>query len=283
MYQPKRRSAVRALASSEQRVSQLTTELSALEKERVEAIGTAESCAKTCVRLADMVQLLDKLALEKAGNGYEEAAKAVLQEKAAVKEILDKSTLRSQVNFGLAMKLAEKIGQRQDELVALLGSSRRGESTYGASTATSSKGVNSSSYESSNSAYQRPVADTRPPIRPKWMDDLEAAKQRLKEAESSAEGAQRRVCSTAEESISAALERLRRQKKEDIADTARRVRRDYEGDIAAAQQRLREQEAAMLEKVRRLVSCYKNGQSINEDELELAFFALERSIPRDRP
>lgn len=41
--------------------------------------ASAESCAKTCVRLADMVQLLQDLAMEKVQANEEEGAKVSLE------------------------------------------------------------------------------------------------------------------------------------------------------------------------------------------------------------
>ncbi|MEW5318306.1 MAG: hypothetical protein WDW38_009539 [Sanguina aurantia] len=73
---------------------------------------------ETCVRLADMVQLLQDLAIEKVQANEEEGAKAVLQEKASIQDILAKSEVRARNNYALAAKLAQKIGEKQNEMLA---------------------------------------------------------------------------------------------------------------------------------------------------------------------
>jgi hypothetical protein len=46
-------------------------------------LNAGESCAKTSVRLTDMVQMLEKLAMEKVTAGEDESAKAVLKARSA--------------------------------------------------------------------------------------------------------------------------------------------------------------------------------------------------------
>lgn len=50
-----------------------------LETERDEAVKTAEDCAKTAVKLEEMVRLLEKLALNKVAEDDDAGARQVLQ------------------------------------------------------------------------------------------------------------------------------------------------------------------------------------------------------------
>lgn len=77
---------------------------------------------------------------------------AFLQEKAAVSEILSKTSARAQTNFSLASKLAEKIGQQQSELMTLLGGPDGAASSSSSSTPSSSR---SATPQTSNSVYIR--------------------------------------------------------------------------------------------------------------------------------
>lgn len=77
----------------------------------------AESCAKTCVKLSEMSRLLDELALAKVKEGDEAGAKSVLQEREALKDIIDKSSSKATANYALAGKLAEKIGLVQNDIL----------------------------------------------------------------------------------------------------------------------------------------------------------------------
>lgn len=73
--------------------------------------AAAESCAKTCVKLTEMSRLLDELALAKDREGDAAGAKAVLQEREGLRDIIEKNSNKAQANFALAGKLAEKIGE----------------------------------------------------------------------------------------------------------------------------------------------------------------------------
>ncbi|MEW5301330.1 MAG: hypothetical protein WDW36_004195 [Sanguina aurantia] len=69
-------------------------------------------------REAAMLELLQDLAIEKVQANEEEGAKAVLQEKASIQDILAKSEVRARNNYALAAKLAQKIGEKQNEMLA---------------------------------------------------------------------------------------------------------------------------------------------------------------------
>jgi len=125
------------------KVTELTDKLRILETERDEAVKTAESSARTAVRLEDMSQLLERLALEKVQDGDEDAARQVLKEKAAVKEVLSRSQTRAQANFSLAARLAEKIGTHQAELMERLTPQQQQEQRRAASAAPSARGPRS--------------------------------------------------------------------------------------------------------------------------------------------
>ncbi|WIA14695.1 hypothetical protein OEZ85_003192 [Tetradesmus obliquus] len=116
---------------SEAAILKLTDSLRLLETERDEAVGTAESSARSAVKLEEMTRLLERLAMDKVAEGDDAGARQVLQEKAAVAEVLSRTSSRAQTNFALAAKLAEKIGQHQADLMDLLagGSSSSSSST----------------------------------------------------------------------------------------------------------------------------------------------------------
>lgn len=105
---------------SEAAILKLTDSLRLLETERDEAVGTAESSARSAVKLEEMTRLLERLAMDKVAEGDDAGARQVLQEKAAVAEVLSRTSSRAQTNFALAAKLAEKIGQHQADLMDLL-------------------------------------------------------------------------------------------------------------------------------------------------------------------
>lgn len=234
-------------------------ELRALEKERDEAIAIAESCARSAVKLTDVVRLLGELAERQVGEGEEEAARKTLIEKASAKEAQEKTSSKALANFALASKLANKIGamtgrapppppppsapqtrfrERQDE-------------------APPSPSYSDSTSDSSYSSYTFQ--------KPKWQESLEEAKERMKDVEGAAGrvGAAARV--SAESSIAAAQERLRRQ-----------GFMSSEEKIRDGQKRLREQDEQVMTHVKRILSRYRQGDRVTEEELEFAFQMLER-------
>ncbi len=57
-----------------------------------------------------------------------------------------------------------------------------------------------------------------------------------------------------------------------------RLRRTAEESLAQARERLRAQDAQILEYCRRIVSRYRRGEYVAEDELEFAFDQLEKRL-----
>ncbi|GLC52523.1 hypothetical protein PLESTB_000639100 [Pleodorina starrii] len=293
-------------ATAQKREAQLNVlrqELKALEDERDEAVRTAESCAKTCVRLTDMSKLLEDLALEKVRTGDEAGAKTVLQEKNSLREIIDKSNSKAQVNFALAGKLAALIGDKHNELVALLGDPNQQQqqqqgwgqeqassserpvygsgsswpeppspvSGYGSRGVTAAGGYGSGG---GGGGYQMP-----------WERSLVEARQRVRQAEAEAQRMGRLAAMSAEDSIAAARERLAQRgpqgpgdRTESILQARERLRRSAEESIAEARERLRAQDTQILEYCRRIVTRYRRGEYVSEDELEFAFEQLERRL-----
>lgn len=275
----------------------LRKELRGLEEERDEAVRVAESCAKTCVRLTDMQRLLEDLALEKVKAGDEAGARAVLQEKNSLREIIDKSNEKAQANFMLAGKLAAKIGDKHNDLVALLGQGQGQGGAAAAAPAPASPrgaawpeppGAGSSSYGgSSYGGYGGSTAGSAAGggYQMPWEKSIAEAQQRVRQAEAEANRMGRLAALGAEESIEAARERLRQRGAagggsgaESILEARARLRRSAEDSIAAARERLAKQDAALLEYCRRIVARYRRGEAVSEDELEFAFDQMERRL-----
>lgn len=279
-----------------------TNQLRLLEKERDEAISTAESCARTSVRLSEMVQLLEKRAGELVQAGSEEGAREVLKEKASVKSILEKSNERAQNNFALAAKLAEKIGHSQMELMQLLKESPQGgEQQAWQPTATAPPSAPPyTPYQAQAppaqpyTPYQAPPPPAQPytpyqtpqlpfqqdpfqkPFKEPWLEKLDEARERVRQAETA--GTMARY--TAEDSIAAARERLKQRQAETFAEARQRLAASAEESIAEAQTRLRLQEAEMLAYARRLVQRYRRGEYVSEEEMDAAFRALDSRFLR---
>ncbi|GFR41702.1 hypothetical protein Agub_g2451, partial [Astrephomene gubernaculifera] len=220
----------------EAQLESLRGELRALEEERDTAVRTAESCARTCVRLADMTQLLEDLALEKVKAGDEAGAKLVLQEKAALREIIEGSNSKAQTNFALAGKLAALIGSKHSQLLELMavgGQTPGAGAGAGAGTATSSSSSSSSSSWAAGPSYptngaggaggggsswpQPPTTSTSTSTtfsspgqqQLPWERSLRDAQERVRQAESEAAQLGRLAALSAEDGIAAARERLR--------------------------------------------------------------------------
>ncbi|KAI8463708.1 MAG: hypothetical protein J3K34DRAFT_136984 [Monoraphidium minutum] len=133
-----------------------------------------------------MVQLLDRLALEKIRDGDEEGARQVVTEKASTKDVLERTNARAQVNYQLASKLADKIGRVQLQLVQMLapGDAPRPSAAPAAAPPPAAAAPGPS-------APQQP-AGTEPqyaPRKPDWEASLEAARARLAAAEAAAPAA----------------------------------------------------------------------------------------------
>ncbi|GLI61869.1 hypothetical protein VaNZ11_004379 [Volvox africanus] len=266
----------------EAKLDLLRQELKALEDERDEAVRTAESCAKTCVRLTDMSKLLEDLAVEKIKAGDEAAAKLVLQEKNSLREIIDKSNTKAQANFALAGKLASLIGDKHHELVDFLGGSSQGLGEYTQDPGSASRpsswpdmpsSSSGTSLYGSSGGYQLP-----------WERSLVEAQQRVRQAEAEAQRMGKLAALSAEDSIAAARDRLAQlgasagSRSEGILQARERLRRTAEESIAEARERLRAQDAQILEYCRRIVARYRRGEYVSEDELEFAFDQLEKRL-----
>ncbi|KIZ00689.1 hypothetical protein MNEG_7277 [Monoraphidium neglectum] len=233
--------------NSAERVAQLTDELRVLETERDEAVKTAESCARTSVRLEEMIQLLERLALEKIKDGDEEGARQVLTEKASTREILERTNSRAQINYTLASKLADKIGSVQQRLVEQLGGASTGGSTaqpprqqqqqQQPSLQEERRPAQAAGGDVSSSGGGGDFASSYAPRRPAWESSLEEARARIKQAEEAAAAEGRRTAWQARETIEEARERLRRQ---------------------------------AVDSVQALMARYKRGEYVTEDELEWA-------------
>lgn len=257
-------------ATHESRINELSSQLKSLEGERDEALRTAESCAKTTVRLTDMVQLLEKLALEKVTQGDEAAAKQALKEKASVSELMEKSNVRAQNNFTLAAALANRIGIIQAELLELMqamtassstssgnfGTSRPASTTYSASIGArqdgdrsgdfgSTSGGASSSTSNSNSSTYRDGDRVAP-----WQQSLLDAQQRLREQQEREAAAAAAAAASpsydARPSWQRAIEDAQdvaRFREAEILERARALRQDAEASVIAARERLSQRAA----------------------------------------
>uniref|UniRef100_A0A7S3R7Z5 Uncharacterized protein n=1 Tax=Dunaliella tertiolecta TaxID=3047 RepID=A0A7S3R7Z5_DUNTE len=91
-------------------------ELRELEAERDEAVARAETCGKTSQKLENIIKLLEEMALQKIKNGDEDGARAVLVEKATVKEALASNAAKASANAMLVQKLAPIIAAKQQQL-----------------------------------------------------------------------------------------------------------------------------------------------------------------------
>lgn len=65
--------------ASDASVTNLTDQLRLLETERDDAVRKAEECARTAVKLEEMLRLLEQLALDKVQEGDDAGARKVLQ------------------------------------------------------------------------------------------------------------------------------------------------------------------------------------------------------------
>lgn len=68
-----------ASGSASTAASSIAQQLRELETERAEAISTAETCGRTHLKLEDMSEVLQKLALERVRTGDEDAARQLLK------------------------------------------------------------------------------------------------------------------------------------------------------------------------------------------------------------
>jgi len=255
-------------------VERVRNELKALEAERDQAVATAESSARTAMKLTEMVRLLDDLALEKVRGGDEEAAKQVLLEKTSTGEVLDKASAKSQANYALAAKLAQRIGEKQNELLELL---RMNPLAAGTSSTNSTNSSSTSSSSTSSNRSSSGSGSGRPYAAP-WEKSLEEARERIRTAEKDTASSVRVARKGAEESVAAALTRLRAKdaERESLGQARDRLKRNAEESIAEAQERLRQQDAEVLAYVRRVMGRYRRGEYVSEDELEFAFMQLEK-------
>ncbi|GBF91661.1 hypothetical protein Rsub_03965 [Raphidocelis subcapitata] len=251
-------------------VQRLTDELRILETERDEAVKTAEQCARTSVKLEEMVQLLDNLALEKMKEDDEAGARAVLHEKASTRDVLDRTNARAQTHYQLASKLAEKIGLVQAQLVELLTPGGGAAAAASSSSGGASAGGPAAAAAPKEAAPE-PAAPPAPepegsapgtsfygagaygaggygaggygagggdggawgytPKRPAWQASIEAARERIKSAEAVAAAA---AAAAVAEGQAAAW-----QARESIDQARDRLRRQAAEGVAEAQQRVR--------------------------------------------
>ncbi|KAF8054895.1 hypothetical protein HT031_006894 [Scenedesmus sp. PABB004] len=282
--------------ASDTRILALTDGLRLLEAERDDAVKTAESCARTAVKLEEMARLLERLALDKVAEGDEPGARAVLQEKVAVAEVLARTSGRSQVNYALAAKLAEKIGQEQAELMELLGGGGAAQQTASASasgpatppqadagSARAMAGSSSASADSSRrssgdagSSAGSQGASGPAGFEAPWERSLTDARARITAAEQEAKAAGRAAAWRANESLEEARERLRSQAYESVAAAQQRIRATASESIEAARARIAAEDAEALRKVKAVVDRYKAGGYVPEEELDWAFSELQR-------
>uniref|UniRef100_A0A7S0S0X0 Uncharacterized protein n=1 Tax=Chlamydomonas leiostraca TaxID=1034604 RepID=A0A7S0S0X0_9CHLO len=275
----------------------LRSQLKALEHERDEAIATAESCARAGVKLADMVRLLEELALEKVKSGDESGARQALAEKASAKEALEKNSTKSQANFELAQKLAAAIGQKQAALLAALRAATSATTTSsaapnqptqdprpaGSQSAGTGASYSSSTYSSgssygSTSGFSNDATATGGPAW-RWQQSLAEAKERVRKQEATAQQLGRAARLSAEESIASARERLKAQTEASLSEAQQRIREAAAGSgssIEAAQERLKQRDEEVLAYVRRVMGRYRRGEYVSEEELEFAFKQLEQ-------
>ncbi|KAG2441958.1 hypothetical protein HYH02_009752 [Chlamydomonas schloesseri] len=297
-------SAGTSAGNSRQQLEALRKELKALEEERDTAVATAESCARTCVRLSDMSRLLEDLALEKVKQGDEGGAKQVLQEKKSLKEMIDNSNNKAQANFALAGKLATLIGDKHNQLLDLMGGGAAGVSSASATSSTDAGGSSwpepaprpaplsaarpSSAAGTSSGSWATGAGIGAVGYELPWQKSLLEAQQRVRVAEAEASRMGRLAAMSAEDSIQAARDRLAQRQAEmgvgagsngeSILQARDRLRRTAEDSIQEARARLREQDAQILEYCRRIVARYRRGEYVTEQELEFAFEQLERRL-----
>jgi len=265
------RISIQTAAGPADAVDQLSDEIKVFERERDEATRTAETLAKTSVKLLEMTELLDKLALEKVADGDDDAARKILLEKEEVSLMLEKTKTRAENNFALAAKLAEAIGQKQNELVSLLPSAARPEFEV-RSTPSYTLPASTSSFGSDESAGRGGYA-----YKAKWESSLEEARARIRSVEQTADTSARLGAYAAEDSISAALSRIE-QSKQDIMVHRERIRQTAELSIMEARDRLKRQEEEALEEIKWLMRRYRNGEYIPDYLLDSAFDKLNRRM-----
>ncbi|KAG2440701.1 hypothetical protein HXX76_003559 [Chlamydomonas incerta] len=291
-----------ASAATTQKLELLRKELKALEGERDTAVATAESCARTCVRLSDMSRLLEDLALEKVKQGDDAGAKQVLQEKNSLKEIIESSNNKAQANFALAGKLATLIGDKHNQLLDLMGGTSTGAGSTSnaggrswpepasspAPRASSAAGASSSTSWATGAGVGAGAGAGVGGYEMPWQKSLQEAQQRVRQAEAEATKMGRLAALSAEDSIQAARDRLAERQAEmgvgagsngeSILQARDRLRRTAEESIQEARARLREQDVQILEYCRRIVARYRRGEYVTEQELEFAFEQLERRL-----
>eukprot|EP00775_Hariotina_reticulata_P001987 gene1987-2309_t len=291
-----------------------------LETERDEAVKTAESCARTAVKLEEMTRLFENLAVDKLTEGDEEGARQVLkaadpaadslQEKVAVMEVLSRTGNRAQVNYSLAAKLAEKIGQQQLELMNLLAPTTPTNSSGAAPQPAAASAVASAvvqrterqpggnlfaQYDATKSSAERLGSD-RAGVggsTSKWSSDSAAvgssgyyeapweksiaeAKDRIRKAEEEAAAAGRRAAWQQQESVEEARERLRSSAWASVDAARSRIRQSAQESIEQARARIAAEDAAVLAQVHALINRYRSGAYVSEDELDWAFRQLEK-------
>jgi len=260
-------------------VDQLSSQIKDFERERDEATKSAETLAKTSVKLLEMIDLLDKLALEKVTEGDDDGARRILKEKEEVSLMLEKTKTRAENNYALAAKLAEAIGQKQTELVSLLPSTSRAEpSTPSLPLGAPTVPPVYESYKSTSTSsipFEPPAFGSR--LKPKWETSLEAARARIQADAQAANMDARWAVSNAEDSIAAALNRIDMQK-QDIMIHRNRIRRTAEQSILEAKERLKKQEEEALDEIKWLMRRYSTGEYIPDYLLDSAFDKLSRRM-----
>jgi hypothetical protein len=177
-----------------------------------------------------------------------------------------------QVHYALASKLAEKIGGVQRELMDLLTPSGGagagaaagaapgpGPAPAAAAASAAPPAYESSSYASSSGGGRMggsSFAETYVPRRPAWEASIEAARERIREAEAAAREAGaaanaqgRAAAARARESVEEARARLRQQSFEDVDAARARLRSKASESIEEARARIKAEDDRVLAKV----------------------------------
>eukprot|EP00879_Flechtneria_rotunda_P006285 GHRR01006605.1.p1 GENE.GHRR01006605.1~~GHRR01006605.1.p1 ORF type:complete len:296 (+),score=135.61 GHRR01006605.1:680-1567(+) len=232
---------------------------------------------------------------------------AYLQEKMAVKEVWTRTSERAQANYALAAKLADKIGQRQAELMPMLSpgagsgtasqqadnsnklhqasqqqtvstpiSNNRGYSSSQARNINVDWSATGSGSKSASSAGSSKSSSTGNFYQFPWEKSIFEAQERVKQAERDAAVAGTRVAWQTRETLDEARDRLRSQAVESISSARSRIQRKAHESIEEAQARIAAEDAAVLQQVHQLVARYRAGGYVPEDEVEWAFRQLEK-------
>jgi len=251
---------------------------------------TADSCAKTGTKLAGVAEMLGNLALDKVRAGDEDGARKVLQEKASVREALDKNTARADANYELAKRLSAKIVEYQELLLF----------TEAAAVTRSMRSAPppAPSYTPSipSAPFAPPPGNIWSPLSTgssagssetgpqwQWQTSLDEARKRLDTQERSAVGEGRRARMGVEEDIMRAKQRIAESVQSTVHSSVLEGQQRLRGkstesgsSVVDAQARLKARDEEVLAHVKKVMARYRRGEYVSDSELEFAFKQLEQ-------